>query len=181
MELEFESTGAAEISLFHKLLLVNGTKPFRLAVCPVDITLQARLLPPVPPVEPLFPPVFPAGCDTPAQAVKKSAKAKGAVTETYSLETDQEQRIIKPLSVSRGVPRKRTSGHVRMPGRQRNCTDSTLALFHLFISAVLFRPSYFAFRTDLAAPIFSYLSYTRTTTTCSAEESLPGSISDLKS
>jgi hypothetical protein len=97
MELEFESTGAAEISLFHKLLLVNGTKAFRLAVCPVDMTLQARLLPPVPPVEPPFPPVFPAGCDTPAQAVKKSAKAKSAETETYSLETDQDQRIIQTL------------------------------------------------------------------------------------
>src|SRR5215831_2212344 len=75
IEFEFGSTGAEEISVFQRLLLVNGTKPLRLAPCPVDIPLQARLLPPVPfpllPVPP-FPVLFPPlGCfDTPEQAVR---------------------------------------------------------------------------------------------------------------
>ena len=52
MVLELGSTGADEISVFQRLLLVKGTNPFRLAVCPTDIPLQARLLPPVPPPVP---------------------------------------------------------------------------------------------------------------------------------
>jgi hypothetical protein len=62
MELEFGSTGAEEMSVFHKLLLVKGTKPFRLAPCPTDMTLHARLLLPVPPPSPPpLPPLFPPG------------------------------------------------------------------------------------------------------------------------
>jgi hypothetical protein len=56
---EFGSTGADEISVFHRLLLVKGRKPFRLAPCPVDITLQERLLPPVPPLLPEVPELDP--------------------------------------------------------------------------------------------------------------------------
>ena len=56
---EFGSTGAEEISVFHKLLLVKGRKPFRLAPCPVDITLQVRLPPPVPPWFPELPELAP--------------------------------------------------------------------------------------------------------------------------
>jgi hypothetical protein len=37
---EFGSTGAAEISLFQRLSAGNGTKPFRLALCPRLIALQ---------------------------------------------------------------------------------------------------------------------------------------------
>jgi hypothetical protein len=43
MVAELESTAAAEISVFHGLLLLNGTNPPKLAVCPAFITLQARL------------------------------------------------------------------------------------------------------------------------------------------
>jgi len=38
--LEFESTGDAEISLFHKLSAGNGRNPFKPAPCPSDIPLQ---------------------------------------------------------------------------------------------------------------------------------------------
>jgi len=37
---EFPSTGAEEISLFHRLSAENGTNPFRLALCPRLIPLQ---------------------------------------------------------------------------------------------------------------------------------------------
>src|ERR1700676_160808 len=37
---EFASTGAAEISLFHRLSLGNGTNPFKLAPGPTDMPLQ---------------------------------------------------------------------------------------------------------------------------------------------
>lgn len=37
---EFGSTAAEEISLFHKLSAGNGTNPFRLALCPRLIALQ---------------------------------------------------------------------------------------------------------------------------------------------
>src|SRR5215471_3154350 len=75
MEFEFGSTGAEEISVFQRLLLVKGTKPLRLAACPVDIPLQARLLPPVPFPLPPFPPpplrMPPVVCfETPEQAVR---------------------------------------------------------------------------------------------------------------
>ena len=94
MGLEFESIGAEEISVFHKLLLEKGTKPFRLAVCPADIKLQARLLPPVPPlVPPPVPPVFAAEFDTPEQAVNNSARAKGAERARRTLQAEQGQRI----------------------------------------------------------------------------------------
>ncbi|MBZ5546783.1 MAG: hypothetical protein LAO22_02305 [Acidobacteriia bacterium] len=49
MVAEFGSTGADEMSVFHKLLLVNGTNPPKLALWPVDMTLQARFPPPEPP------------------------------------------------------------------------------------------------------------------------------------
>src|SRR4029077_15396164 len=60
IEFEFGSTGAEEISEFHKLLLVNGTKPFRLEPCPVDITSHARLPQPVPVLPVAFPEPFEA-------------------------------------------------------------------------------------------------------------------------
>ena len=40
MAVEFGSTGAAEMSAFHRLSAGNGTKPFRLALCPRLIALQ---------------------------------------------------------------------------------------------------------------------------------------------
>src|ERR1017187_1087610 len=40
---EFESTGAAEISVFQRLLATNGTNPFRLVRRPTVIALQAPL------------------------------------------------------------------------------------------------------------------------------------------
>src|SRR5215813_1983451 len=85
--LEFASTGAAEMSVFQRLLLVNGTNPLRLAPWPVAITLQERFPPPVPPLfpppppepplppEPPVPPEFPEDCEIPEQAVKQTASA----------------------------------------------------------------------------------------------------------
>src|SRR5215470_20026465 len=79
IEFEFGSTGAEEISVFQRLLLVNGTNPLRLAVGPVDIPLQARLPPPVPGPLPPFPPpplLVPPDClETPEQAVRTAAMA----------------------------------------------------------------------------------------------------------
>ena len=55
MALEFASTGEPEISLFQRLSVAKGTKPLRLAPCPVPMALHALwLLPPEP--EPVPPP-----------------------------------------------------------------------------------------------------------------------------
>ena len=56
MESEFGSTGAAEISAFHKLLLEKGRNPPRLAFWPGAICWQELLVPPVPPEPPEPPP-----------------------------------------------------------------------------------------------------------------------------
>jgi hypothetical protein len=37
---ELGSTGAAEMSVFHKLLVPNGTNPLRLVSCPTVMPLQ---------------------------------------------------------------------------------------------------------------------------------------------
>jgi hypothetical protein len=55
MALELGSTGEVEISLFQRLSLAKGTKPLRLAPCPVLMALQAPWLPPPDP-EPEPPP-----------------------------------------------------------------------------------------------------------------------------
>src|SRR6516225_5995320 len=81
IEFEFGSTAADEMSVFQRLLLVKGINPLRLAPCPVDIPLQARLpppvpfpLPPVPPAPPLL--VLPPDClETPEQAVRAATMA----------------------------------------------------------------------------------------------------------
>ena len=52
---EFGSTAIPEMSVFHKLLLANGTNPPRLALVPVVICEQPAL----PPVPPLLPPPVP--------------------------------------------------------------------------------------------------------------------------
>src|ERR1700760_4699362 len=78
--LEFGSTGAAEISVFQRLVVENGRKPFRLAPCPTDIPLHASLLLPVPPPGPIGP-VSTGDWETPEQAVKKSASANRAETQ----------------------------------------------------------------------------------------------------
>ena len=105
IELELGSTGAEEISVFHRLLLEKGRKPFRLAVWPVDITLHARLLLPV---LPLFPPEPPEPPDplfllddfeTPEQAVRANNKAITAVDRAVAAE--QGQRMMPLLSWSR--------------------------------------------------------------------------------
>jgi hypothetical protein len=49
---EFGSTGAAEISVFHKLLAENGTNPPRLAFCPSVNCWHELLEFPVPPEPP---------------------------------------------------------------------------------------------------------------------------------
>src|SRR5579862_4987203 len=115
IEFEFGSTAAEEISVFHRLLLANGTKPLRLAVCPDDITLQARLLLPVPPLFPPEPPdplllfvVF----ETPEQANRPANRAS-AMTERAVFVAEQGQRIV-PLFSRRGRTwLKRPLGHVR--------------------------------------------------------------------
>src|ERR1700745_1302737 len=90
IELEFGSTGAEEISVFKRLLLVKGTKPLRLAPCPVDIPLQARLPPPVPfplppvPTPPLLVPP-PVCFETPEQAVRAITMAIMEKRETIVL------------------------------------------------------------------------------------------------
>ena len=88
---EFGSTGADEISVFHRLLLVKGRKPFKLAPWPVDIPLQARLPPPVPPglpvvpeVEPTDPPELMIVLDDPPQP-DKIASNRGIALENRSL------------------------------------------------------------------------------------------------
>ena len=75
MVAELGSTGTFEISIFHALLLLNGTNPPRLAPWPVVMTLQARLgfEPPVPPVPPV-PELPPEDCETPEQAVSDSTR-----------------------------------------------------------------------------------------------------------
>src|ERR1043166_6825631 len=54
--LEFVSTGEAEMSLFQRLSVANGTNPLRLAPAPRLMALQDGELPPVPPLPPPEPP-----------------------------------------------------------------------------------------------------------------------------
>src|SRR3954454_2737916 len=100
--LELAPTGAAEISVFQRLLPVNGTNPFRLAVAPFDIPLQARLLLPVPapvqPPVPLDPPEFGLTFDTPEQA-SRTARA-----ETIASREEYLPRVIMPDMVGRFSP-----------------------------------------------------------------------------
>jgi hypothetical protein len=102
------------MSVFHRLLLEKGTNPFRLAVCPTDMTLQARLPLPVPSPAPSEPPVFPVGLDTPEQAVKNSAMAKSADRKTSGFQAEQGRRIVQQLSASLAMAGKRPLGHVRI-------------------------------------------------------------------
>jgi len=55
IEVELGSTGAAEMSVFHRLLLAKGTNPPRLAFWPSAICWQAVVVPPVPPDPPEAP------------------------------------------------------------------------------------------------------------------------------
>src|SRR5215475_8666560 len=104
IELELGSTGAEEISAFQRLLLVNGTNPLRLAPCPVDITLQSRFPPPVPPPFPPPPlPPFPPPppelfdeLDTPEQAENKKIASTTELPEMYC-QADRDPSIT-PLS-----------------------------------------------------------------------------------
>lgn len=147
IELELGSTGAEEISVFHKLLLEKGTNPFRLAIWPVDITLQSRLVLPVPPLFPPEPPEPPDplllldGFETPEQAVKTANKAATTI-DWANFAAEQGQDMILLLSWSRRPLLKRPSGHVRIRRAELTTDD---------------RP-YFPFKTDLATPMFSYLS-----------------------
>ena len=52
IELEFESTGAPEISVFQGLLFGKGRNPPRLEFCPSTICWQEVVVPPVPPLPP---------------------------------------------------------------------------------------------------------------------------------
>jgi hypothetical protein len=51
---EAGSTAIPETSVFHKLLLLKGTNPPRLALFPGTIEAQAVVVPPVPPPFPVF-------------------------------------------------------------------------------------------------------------------------------
>src|SRR5215471_21586754 len=68
---ELESTGEAEISLFQRLSLGKGTKPFRFAPWPRPITLQSSDWPP-PPVPPLPPPPLSSVPEPPPQPHRAS-------------------------------------------------------------------------------------------------------------
>src|SRR5579872_1848364 len=117
IELELGSSGAEEMSVFQRLLLEKGTNPFRLGVCPADITLHARLLPPVPPPlppeppEPPDPPLFVVGFETPEQAIRLAKKAS-RITGRMHLAAEQGQRMVRLLSRTRRGELKRPMGHV---------------------------------------------------------------------
>src|SRR5690349_10471796 len=94
MALEFESTGAAETSLFQRLSAGNGTKPLRLAPWPVLIAPHALWLlrpAPLPPPELLpLPEPFPLDEDEdenvepaapPPQFTHESANASPAAAK----------------------------------------------------------------------------------------------------
>lgn len=55
IELEFESTGAVEMSVFQRLFAEKGRNPPRLALWPRTICWQEVVVPPVPPDPPLPP------------------------------------------------------------------------------------------------------------------------------
>src|SRR5690349_2046277 len=96
---ELGSTGAEEISVFHELLLVKGTNPPRLALCPAFMTLQARLPPPVPLPIPVPPPPRPEFLllllETLEQATKLSVIKKYAATAREHDKADRGERIDK--------------------------------------------------------------------------------------
>src|ERR1700739_4289689 len=107
--------GAEEMSVFHKLPLLKGTKPARPAVCPAFITLQARLPPPVPPPDPPLPPPEPPEPppglvlltrDTPEQAISESEIAASAETKRSTLQNERRTSILQLFS-ARGYARKK--------------------------------------------------------------------------
>ena len=120
--LELGSTGAEEMSVFHKLLLAKGTNPLRLAVWPVDITLQARLLPPVPPLfppelpVPPFPPVLFDEVETPEQAVSQTICVNRIESNRGSFQPDPEPRITRMIVRDELPDGKRPFGHVPILG-----------------------------------------------------------------
>ena len=94
------------MSVFQRLLLEKGMKPFKLAVWPVDITLQASLLLPVPPLFPPEPPEPPDPLlllddfETPEQAVKATSKAATTVNSA-DFAAEQGQGMMLLLSWGR--------------------------------------------------------------------------------
>jgi len=80
MASEFASTGAPEISVFHKLSVGNGRKPFKLAPWPALIAQEVfgvpepPLLPP-PEVPPFPVPPFPCVAVPPPQPEKARAQS----------------------------------------------------------------------------------------------------------
>src|SRR5947207_8919028 len=115
-ELEFGSRGAEEISVFHRLPFVKGTKPLRLAPCPSAMPLQARLLPPVPP-EPLppEPPLFVPEDEIPEQAVKLAIGANSVKSSRGSFQPDPGRLITEVIVDDDRRIRKRPFGHVPIP------------------------------------------------------------------
>ena len=105
IEFELGSTGAEEMSVFRRLLLEKGRNPFRLAVWPVEITLHARLLLPVPPLFPPEPPELPDPLlllddfETLEQAVRATNQATTRV-DRADFAAEQGQRMILLLSWS---------------------------------------------------------------------------------
>src|SRR5579871_430753 len=83
MEFEFGSTGADEISVFHSLLPLKGTKPFNAAPCPALIALQESFWLPVPGPEPAEPFAGPALLPPP-QAVKAVMASKSKLECRHS-------------------------------------------------------------------------------------------------
>src|SRR5579863_4054245 len=85
---EFGSTAALETFWFQALSLGNGTKPFKLAPWPVEMTLQALFCDPPPP--PVPPPLPPPDCDPPDETPLQPASISESSTvrrNTFSLES----------------------------------------------------------------------------------------------
>src|SRR5579862_858814 len=101
MEFEFGSTAADEMSVFHSLLPLKGTKPFNATPCPALIALQESFwLPvPVPGPEPVGPFAGPALLPPP-QAVK-AVMARKSMLECRHSEVFRRFGISAPLSVLR--------------------------------------------------------------------------------
>jgi hypothetical protein len=122
------STGADEISVFHKPLLVKGTNPLRLDVWPVFMTSQARLPPPVPrPPRPPVPRPPPEDDEIlPPQPTSRIVNAIGRIgledmTSQFSVTAHRGERAPSDMPDFRFFHGRFTQNHEPISPRSRAC------------------------------------------------------------
>jgi hypothetical protein len=128
MAAEFASTGALEMSVFHRLSLAKGRNPFRLAPWPRLMALHALgdPLPPEPPPDPPLPPepppepppgLLPPGCvelaaTPPPQPIASKVRASAA---------DKRSELLTRIFCGKRAARNYTEWDIRRQNRDMYC------------------------------------------------------------